>query len=114
MDTGRFLAAYSSNRHDVTEATFEADSIAVAIWRLVTTGDERKNGFEGTAAELLEAINSQATEAARKGKYWPQNAAQLGNRVLRAAPLLRAKGCVVERRHSGVRTITIVPPSLTF
>jgi putative DNA primase/helicase len=110
---GAFLAAYSSNRHDVTESTFEADSIAVAIWRLVTTG-ERNNGFEGTAAELLEAISSQASETAKKGKYWPQNAAQLGNRVLRAAPLLRAKGCIVERRHSGVRTITIVPPSLTF
>jgi hypothetical protein len=29
---GAFLAAYSANRHDVTEATFEADGIAVAIW----------------------------------------------------------------------------------
>jgi putative DNA primase/helicase len=114
-EPGAFLEAYSSNRHDVTEATFEADGIAVAIWKLVTATADRKNGFEGTAAELLEAINAQASEAAKKGKYWPQNAAQLGNRVLRAAPLLRAKGCVVERRHSGVRTITIVPPpSPTF
>jgi hypothetical protein len=34
----------------------------------------------------------------------------LGNRVARAAPLLKAKGCIVERRHSGARTITIKLP----
>jgi putative DNA primase/helicase len=113
-EPGAFLAAYNANRHDVSEATFEADSIAVAIWSLLTIGEKYKAGFEGTAAELLEAINSQATEAAKKGKYWPVNAAQLGNRVVRAAPLLRTKGCIIERRHSGVRTITIVPPSLGF
>jgi putative DNA primase/helicase len=112
-EPGAFLTAYSSNRHDVTEATFEADNIAVAIWKLVTT-DERKVGFEGTATELLDAINSQATEVDKKGKYWPQSAAQLGNRVLRAAPLLRSKGCIVDRRHSGDRTIIIVPPTISF
>jgi putative DNA primase/helicase len=113
-EPGAFLAAYDANRHDVSEATFEADSIAVAIWSLLKIGEKYKAGFEGTAAELLEAINGQATEATKKGKYWPANAAQLGNRVVRATPLLRAKGCVIERRHSGVRTITIVPPSLGF
>jgi hypothetical protein len=96
----------------VTEATFQADGVAVAIWRLVTT--DRKGGFEGTASELLEAINAQASDAAKGGKYWPQNAAQLGHRVLRAAPLLRAKGCMVDRGHSdsGVRTITIFPQKI--
>jgi hypothetical protein len=35
-------------------------------------------------------------------------------RAARMAVLLRAKGCIVERRHSGVRTITIVPPSSPY
>jgi putative DNA primase/helicase len=113
-EPGAFLAAYDANRHDVSEATFEADSIAVAIWSLITIGEKYKAGFEGTATELLEAINSHATEATKKGKYWPATAAQLGNRVVRASPLLRAKGCVIDHRHSGVRTITIVPPSWGF
>jgi hypothetical protein len=34
--------------------------------------------------------------------------------VARAAPLLKAKGCTVERRHSGARIITIKPPHDVF
>jgi putative DNA primase/helicase len=109
---GEFQTAYASNRHDVTEATFEADAIAVAVWRLVTT--EGKDGFDGTATELLEELNRHASDTTKNWKYWPRNASQLGNHVRRAAPLLRAKGCTVERRHSGDRTITITPPKITF
>jgi hypothetical protein len=32
-----FLAAYEGNRRDVVEAAFEADAVAVAIWKLITT-----------------------------------------------------------------------------
>jgi putative DNA primase/helicase len=109
---GAFMAAYSANRRDVAESSFEADAVAVAIWKLLTT--EKIDGFEGTATALLDAINNQVSEGTRKSKYWPTHAAQLGNRVARAAPLLKAKGCTVERRHSGERIITIIPPKLTF
>jgi putative DNA primase/helicase len=111
-EPGAFFAAYGENRRDVSEATFEADEVAVVIWKLITA--EPADGFEGTATELLDAINNQVSEATRKKKYWPQNPAQLGNRVARAAPLLKAKGCTVERRHSGARIITIIPPQPTF
>jgi putative DNA primase/helicase len=108
-EPGAFLTAYGENRRDVSEATFEADEVAVVIWKLITT-ERAADGFEGTATELLEAINNLVSEATLKKKYWPQNPAQLGNRVARAAPLLKAKGCIVERRHSGTRIINIVPP----
>jgi len=96
----------------VSEAAFEADTVAMAIWKLITT--DIADGFEGTATALLEAINPLVSEAARKSKWWPQTPAQLGNRVARAAPLLKAKGCTIERRHSGARIITIRPPSDRF
>jgi putative DNA primase/helicase len=107
-EPGSFIEAYAENRRDISEAVFEADAVAVAIWKLISI--KKTEGFEGTATELLEAIGEQVTESARKSKYWPQNPAQLGNRVMRAAPLLKAKGCTVERRHSGARMITIKPP----
>jgi hypothetical protein len=91
----------------VSEAAFEADAVAVAIWNMLRTKPET---FEGTPTALLEEINNYATEATRRFKYWPQSAAQLGNRLARATPLLIAKGCIVERRHSGERKIIIVPP----
>jgi hypothetical protein len=106
-EPGAFLEAYRENRRDVSDAAFEADAVAVAIDKLITT--ERPEGFQGTPTELLSAINNVVPETTRKSKYWPQNAAQLGNRVARATPLLRTKGYVVERRHSGTRTVTIVP-----
>jgi hypothetical protein len=111
-EPGTFVAAYTENRRDVSEAAFEADAVVVAIWKLVTT--VKVEGFEDTATVLLEAINPLVSEATRKSKYWPQNAAQLGNRVARGAPLLKSKGCTVERRHSGARIITIIPPKTTI
>jgi putative DNA primase/helicase len=90
------------------EGAFEADAVAVAIWNLITT--DQQDGFEGTPTELLAAINAITSESTRKTRYWPENAAQLGNRVARATPLLKARGCTIERRHSGTRIITIVPP----
>ena len=55
-EPGAFLAAYAGNRRDVVEAAFEADAVAVAIWKLITT--DVPEGFQGTATELLTAINN--------------------------------------------------------
>jgi putative DNA primase/helicase len=48
----------------------------------------------------------------RRSKLWPLSAQGLGNRIDRVAPLLRNKGFIVERRHSGQRHIIIRPPGL--
>jgi len=102
---GVFLAAYNANRGDVMRGTLEADSVGIAI-------DQLKSGcaevFEGTPAELLAAVNAIVPETTRRSKYWPQNPAQMGNRLKRATPLLRAAGYIIERRHSGKNIVTIV------
>jgi hypothetical protein len=108
-EPGEFLAAYEGNRRDVVEAAFEADAVAVAIWKLIITTDALE-GFQGTPTELLAALNDIVSESTRKSRYWPENPAQMGNRVARATPLLKARGCTIERRHSGARIITIIPP----
>jgi len=108
-EPGEFMMAYSNNRRDVSEAAFEADAVAVAVWKFLQTKPER---FEGTMTELLEEINNYVSETTRRSKYWPQSAAALGNRIERSTPLLKAKGCVIERRHSGQRIITIIPPQV--
>jgi putative DNA primase/helicase len=107
-EAGQFLNAYRDNHRDVTESSFEADPVAVAI-RDYTIA-EHPEGWTGTATELLAALNGRVTEGVRKSRIWPLTAQALGNRVDRVAPLLRSKGFAVERRHSGVRTIVIMPP----
>jgi putative DNA primase/helicase len=107
-EAGDFMAAYSKNRRDVSETAFEADSVAVAVRNFVAT--DHPEGWEGTPTELLGELNNRVPEGVRKSRSWPMTAQALGNRIDRIAPLLRAKGFMVDRMRSTVRTIKIVPP----
>jgi putative DNA primase/helicase len=105
-DDGDFLAAYRDNQRDVMANAFEADSVAVAIRDFIRS--VQAGGWEGTAQQLL--IELATGEAVRKAKSWPQSASAMGNRIDRAAPLLRSQGLIVERRRtSSGRLIVIVP-----
>ncbi|MDR3420129.1 MAG: ATP-binding protein [Xanthobacteraceae bacterium] len=108
-DAGQFLNVYRENRRDVIETSFEADAVAVGIRDYIIS--EKPEGWTGTATELLAALNVRVNEGVRKSKLWPLSAQGLGNRIDRVAPLLRNKGFVVERRHSGQRHIIINPPA---
>jgi putative DNA primase/helicase len=129
-DKGAFLKAYQANRNDVSDATFEADTVAVAVHKLVMSQPD--GVWRGTATELLAAINAakravkavgepssqeSATEllaaaikASRRDddkSWWPRNPQAMGNHLDRIAPLLRNKRIAVHRHHSEKRTITL-------
>jgi putative DNA primase/helicase len=106
-ERGAFRAAYHANRRDISESSFEADPVAVAIRDFVIA--LHPEGWNGTPTELLAALNERASESVRRSKIWPATAQGLGNRFDRIKPLLRAKGFSVDRRHSGQRVIIIVP-----
>jgi putative DNA primase/helicase len=108
-ESGTFRAAYHENRHDISESSFEADPVAVAIRDFVIEL-HRAEGWNGTPTELLAALNCRVSESMRRSKIWPATAQSLGNRFDRIKPLLRGKGFFVDRKHSGQRTIIIVPP----
>jgi hypothetical protein len=109
---GEFLAAYDDNRRDTAEVTFEADQIAVAIFNWITSATLER--WEGSATELLGVLSNHVSEGIKKSKWWPQSAAQLGSRLVRAMPPLKSKGVIVERRHSGDRIITILAPGVAL
>jgi hypothetical protein len=81
-----FLAAYTTNQHDVSESAFEADAVAVAIADFVSELHPAPAGWEGTATDLLNAINDRAPESTRKHRSWPFNGQGLGTRMDRIAP----------------------------
>jgi energy-coupling factor transporter ATP-binding protein EcfA2 len=104
-DEQTFLTAYGANRRDIADTAFEADLISIAIDSLL--GGDVGYTWTGTASALLEALNLLASETTQKSRSWPQTAQALGNRIERIAPMLRARGIEVERKHSGVRIITV-------
>lgn len=105
FEAGSFMAAYAVNLADTTETTFEADTVAVAIRDMIRT--DYPSGWNGTPTELLAALNLRTDESIKRLRLWPRTVASLGNQLVRIAPVLRAQGYIVERKHSGVRTISI-------
>jgi putative DNA primase/helicase len=102
-----FQTAYRNNQAVVVDDTFEADAVAVAIKDFMSV---HPDGWEGPPAALQVALDEATPERIRKSRSWPKTPAQMGNRIKRAKPLLEHKGFAVDRRHSGTRTIIIVPP----
>jgi len=66
-------------------------------------------GWTGTAKDLLDKINSKATEQQKRDKRWPRTPHGMSGRLRRASEILRARGWAVEfdRTPGGKRTRTI-------
>ena len=105
-EPGTFMNAYGGNRREVFDEAFEADTVAVAVVQFV---GPRLDGWEGTATELLSRLNDITPEPTKQLRSWPKVPQGLSARLERCAPLLRAKGLHFQRRHSGERTIRIIP-----
>lgn len=107
FETGSFMAAYAANIADTTESSFEADPLAIALRDLIRV--DYPSGWNGTATELLASLDLRTDEGIKRLRWWPKTPASLGNQLGRIAPVLRAQGFLVERRHSGTRTVSLSP-----
>jgi hypothetical protein len=96
-EKGTFLKAYSINRREVTALTLDADQVGTAV-KTFMEGRSFKI-WEGTASELLDALDGQADDRAKKGKYWPRSANALSGKVKRSATALRTEGIEVTIGH---------------
>lgn len=88
---GAFISAYTAKRQAVIEEGLEHNMLAQAIMRL----SEKTPQWEGNYKNLLEALNDQVSEEARKVKEWPKSTNWLSNRLKRITPLLRSIGIEV-------------------
>jgi hypothetical protein len=85
---GTFMKAYTANIAEAVETVLEADQVAPVL-RKCMEGQAR---FEGTASDLLKALNEVASEAEQKAKGWPKRANTLSRILRRIAPPLRKVG----------------------
>ena len=96
-EDGTFLKAYSINRREVTSMTLDADQVGTAVKAFMDSLSFET--WEGTASELLDALDGQADDRTKKGKYWPHSANALSGKVKRSATALRTEGIEVTIGH---------------
>lgn len=96
LQAGDFMAAYTSNRDAANETALESSPVAKHILQLAELDD-----WQGTAAELLDAIEDTASEAEKKLKTWPKSPRSLSGTLKRLAPNLRASGVEIEYGTTG-------------
>lgn len=94
---GTFMSAYDLNRAAAVDTVIEADSVADAIRRLMST----RNDWSGTASELLSDLTPLVEVVVARGKTWPQSPRALSGRIRRAATFLRRAGVSITHGHEG-------------
>lgn len=105
---GAVLRAYDGNRAEAMDTGLEGDVLAVPLRRVL---EADPNGWEGSAAELLEVLEDLVDDDVRNRKTWPGTAQALGTRVRRLAPVLRQAGWldIESVRTAKRRTLTLRP-----
>jgi hypothetical protein len=113
-DPDTFLDAYRGNRKSASESALEDSIIAVPVRELASQTETKglkiiPKGWEGTATELLDALNDIASEKARKSKRWPKSPRGMSGAIRRLAPQLRMSGVDIQfdRAPGGTRERTI-------
>ncbi len=91
-EPGEFLRDYEENRSDAVAAAAEASPLVPAIEAVLGRTELPADGFDGTAAELLDRLGEVCSDAERKQRWFPNTASQVGSALRRVAPLLRSRG----------------------
>jgi putative DNA primase/helicase len=91
-EPGEFLHDYEENRSDAVAAAAEASPLVPAIEAVLGRTELLVDGFDGTAADLLDKLNDVCSDADRKQRWFPNTASQVGSALRRVAPLLRSRG----------------------
>jgi hypothetical protein len=91
-ESGSFIVAYNENQAAAVGIGLDSDLLAQAMI------DFQKDivEWDGTATELLDALEEKVPEKILKSKQWPKAANALSNRLRRLAPVLREVGIDIE------------------
>lgn len=100
---GRFMVAYNRNRVAANKLALEASPIASKLLDHLAEAGE----WQGTAADLLDAIDREFGNDYRRPPGWPKGARSMSAHLRRLAPNLQADGWLVEFRHGHERRIII-------
>jgi len=102
--SGTFVCAYQGNRDSANELALESSPVGMPLIELLRD----REGWSGSASELLDAVGERASEQMKRSKSWPKNGRSMSGHLKRLSPNLRAAGWDVEfNRTASRRTWTI-------
>lgn len=117
-DHGDFIAAYQGNRNSANDLAIESSPVGQPLLEFV----EANQGWDGSASDLLNAIEQEVSDPIKRHKGWPKNGQSLAGHLKRLSPNLRLAGWEIEyhreasrrswtiRRHDGTLVQTAAEP----
>jgi len=87
-----FLEAYAENREEAHATVVESSTLGEHLRKLVLVN----GAWEGTASELLAALNERASDSEQRAHVWPKAPNKVKPALQRLAPSLRHIGVDVE------------------
>jgi len=95
---GSFMAAYLGSQDEATETAMETWAPGAAFLEFAKKRVGFENAWEGSATELLKALNDSVDDdALKRSKEWPKAPARLTEALNRLAPALLELGVHIER-----------------
>ena len=87
-----FMDAYNANREEAHATVVETSTLGEHLRALVLVSGE----WEGTPSELLQALNTRASDSEQRSRAWPSVPNRVKPALQRLAPSLRHIGVAVE------------------
>lgn len=101
-----FLSAYSANIAKQHEQAIESSPVGTAVYLFMTRDDEAKNGWKGTATQLMDKLENYNTGLSdplakelsmlTNGSLWPKDPSWFMRRLNYVLPDLKAQGIQIE------------------
>lgn len=112
IDPEALLLAYRGNRAEAVEETLEGDLVASAVleWLGGQRATDQSDRWEGTCKQLMQYLESVATDATKKSPAWPKTPRALSSRIRRIATFMREVGVEIlfhPKSTRGERRVTI-------
>lgn len=101
---GDFMAAYKGNRDSANDLAIESSPVGQPLLEFLDVN----HGWDGSASELLNAIEERVVDQIKRQKAWPKNGRSLAGQLKRLSPNLHLAGWEIEyHREASRRSWTI-------
>jgi putative DNA primase/helicase len=109
-EKGQFMETMGNLRAKIVEEALDADPVSMAVLKLM----KDRESWSGSPTDLLEVLSACIDQDNKKYPGFPKIANQLSRDLERMSSFLRDRGIIIEKKHSGTRSITLINTALQY